>query len=211
MAQPYQLIYRLEDFRNSERYTTSTVNGGTLNIYKNIVPQVGKGNFSKLGIQAPAGTQFYINDTSSPIMMGRTGIYELDEDVNVSLLQFKAPVNYVLDEAATQQALENGINQTSDAEEFYTKYITIIGDKTQCPDNIDVAEQKTTSYWKDYNTVVNGGTLSNGMNIPKGYTEQMEGAQALLIRGINGIYSENGVKEIDNVIIDFLYEGGGSN
>lgn len=211
MAQPYQLIYRLEDFRNSERYTTSTVNGETLNIYKNIVSQVGKGNFSKLGIQAPAGTQFYINDTNSPIMIGRTGIYELDEDVNVSLLQFKAPINYILDEAATQQALENGINQTSAAEAFYNTYFTMINNKTQCPDNFDANDNKTTSYWKDYNVIANGGTLSNGTNLPKGYTEQMEGAQALLIRGINGIYSEDGVKEIDNVIIDFLYEGGDSN
>ena len=32
----------------------------------------------KLGIQAPANTIFYINDSKSPIKIGSYGIYELD-------------------------------------------------------------------------------------------------------------------------------------
>lgn len=33
---------------------------------------------TQLGIQADPGTKFYINNSTSPIMIGDTGIYELD-------------------------------------------------------------------------------------------------------------------------------------
>ena len=36
------------------------------------------GPVSQLGIQAPPGLRFYLNDSDYPIMVGETGIYELD-------------------------------------------------------------------------------------------------------------------------------------
>lgn len=42
------------------------------NIFKNYNPVV------QLGIQATPGTKFYINNSTTPIMVGATGIYELD-------------------------------------------------------------------------------------------------------------------------------------
>ena len=36
------------------------------------------GSISQLGIQAPPGTIFTLNESSAPIMVGKTGIYELD-------------------------------------------------------------------------------------------------------------------------------------
>ena len=36
------------------------------------------GPVSQLGIQAPSGLRFYLNDGGYPIAMGETGIYELD-------------------------------------------------------------------------------------------------------------------------------------
>lgn len=36
------------------------------------------GPVSQLGIQAPTGFKFYLNDGVSPIRIGETGIYELD-------------------------------------------------------------------------------------------------------------------------------------
>lgn len=36
------------------------------------------GPVSQLGIQAPPGLRFYLNDSTHPIMVGETGIYELD-------------------------------------------------------------------------------------------------------------------------------------
>ena len=40
----------------------------------------------KLGIQAPPGSQWQINDKK--ILIGRTGMYELDDDIIVSRLQY---------------------------------------------------------------------------------------------------------------------------
>jgi len=208
MAQPYQLYYRLEDFRTEERYQTSAIEGTALNIYNDIVSQFKKGNFSKLGIQAPAGTKFYINSSTSPIMIGRTGIYELDEDINVNFLRFEAPKNYELDEGETQKHLTNGIAQSKAAKAFYDKYMTTIAGLSG---NKDSQGNYTAQYWKDYNVIYQGGTLSNGEVIETGYSAQMDGACSEIIRGINGVYVEKGVKEINNVIIDFLIEEGGSN
>ena len=36
------------------------------------------GNISHLGIQATPGTKFYLNNSSFPIIIGSTGIYELE-------------------------------------------------------------------------------------------------------------------------------------
>lgn len=38
----------------------------------------GYGYISKLGIQGPPGLYFYLNSAENPIMIGKTGIYELD-------------------------------------------------------------------------------------------------------------------------------------
>ena len=207
MAQPYQLYYRLEDFRTEERYQTSLIGGTRLDIYNDIVSQFKKGNFNKLGIQAPPGTKFYINSSTSPIMIGRTGIYELDEDINVSSLKFEAPKNYELNESKTQEHLVEGINQTKAAKTFYDNYMDKIAG---LPGNKD-SQGYTAQYWKDYNVIYKGGTLSNNENIETGYSAQMEGAYSSMIQGINGVYDVKGVKEINNVIIDFLIEEGGSN
>ena len=214
MAQPYQLYYRLEDFRTEERYQTSKIGKDAsgkdiyLDIYNDIISQFKKGNFNKLGIQAPPGTKFYINSSTSPIMVGRTGIYELDESINVISLKFEAPKNYELNEGKTQEHLVEGINQTKAAKNFYDTYMAKIAGLSG---NTDSQGNYTSQYWKDYNVIYQGGTLSNGENIEVGYSAQMEGAYNSMIQGINGVYDEKGVKEINNVIIDFLIEEGGSN
>ena len=50
------------------------------------------GFISKLGIQGPVGLKFYLNSFSNPIMIGETGIYELDlENVGrITSIQFDA-------------------------------------------------------------------------------------------------------------------------
>ena len=45
---------------------------GNNNIFKEL------GVVTHLGIQAPSGTQFYLNNSSYSIRVGSTGIYELD-------------------------------------------------------------------------------------------------------------------------------------
>lgn len=45
-------------------------------VFGNIFQKLGP--VSQLGIQAPPGTRFYLNHSASPIMVGDTGIYELN-------------------------------------------------------------------------------------------------------------------------------------
>lgn len=206
MAQPYQLYYRLEDFRTEEQYQTSEIEGVPVNIYTDIVSQFKKGSFSKLGVQAPAGTKFYINSSTSPIMVGRTGIYELDEDISVNSLRFETPKNYKLNEGKTKEQLIKGIEISKAAKTFYEENMNEI---SALSGNVDGNGNFTSQYWKDYNIIYQGGTLSNGKEILEGYSTQMDNAYSNIIRGINGIYEENGIKEINNVIIDFLIEEGG--
>ena len=46
----------------------------------------------QLGIQALPGTKFYLNEATDPIIVGNTGIYELDlgGDTEISKIQFEA-------------------------------------------------------------------------------------------------------------------------
>lgn len=45
---------------------------------------------SKLGIQSVPGTKFYLNNSTNPIIIGNTGIFELDlnEQTEIIALQF---------------------------------------------------------------------------------------------------------------------------
>lgn len=207
MAVPNQIVYRLEDYRVEGGYIT-TPSG--INIHKEIVSQMKMGNFSKLGIQAPPGTKFQINGIS--IMMGRTGIYELDEDVQVATLVFEEIPNYEKDDEKTGIALSEGISLMKEAKELYNTYIIKDAETNieKYPGNVDEDKNFTTQYWLDYQKVMTGGTLSNGTVITTGYNTLIENARSQLLQGANGIYVANGTKELNNVIIDFLTEEGGS-
>lgn len=49
-------------------------------------------------------------------MIGRTGVYELDEEINITNLRFIRPKKYILDEDKTKQNLEEGKNGLEAAE-----------------------------------------------------------------------------------------------
>ena len=75
-----------------------------IDIYSNVLAQYK--NVKKIGIQAPPGTKFTFavglddKQVSSDriIMVGRTGIYELNDDIVISSLKFIKPQEYVLNE-----------------------------------------------------------------------------------------------------------------
>ena len=62
-------------------------------ISENLVPLTGAGDkpLIKLGIQAPIGTIVTINNKD--IMIGRSGVYELNSDIEVRSLYFKNYAN----------------------------------------------------------------------------------------------------------------------
>ena len=67
--------FRFEGFNNPNNYPSFSdynsvlTTGNIFHDYRLI---------SKLGIQAPVGMRFYLNNSDSPITIGKTGIYELD-------------------------------------------------------------------------------------------------------------------------------------
>ena len=123
MANVGQIIYNLEDYNSSGGYistangnTTQTITSATdpdyetnkIDIFtRNLVEIYASKQFSKVGIQAPPGTKLVMN-TNKNIMIGRTGVYELDEDIAITGLYFLRPKNYILDTETTEKNLSDG-------------------------------------------------------------------------------------------------------
>lgn len=145
---------------------------------------------TKLGVQAPPGTKFIINGDKN-IVMGRTGVYELDEDFEVTELVFIRPRKFKLDENSTDTALKEGIEALRTARENFEQAISEI-----------TAEPDTADYWKEYNTCY------------VDYMREYQNAYAQFLQGVNGIYTypnpddtdaDENFDELENIIIDFLY------
>lgn len=190
-----QVYYNVID-NNSGSYVSSGQN-----IFSDIIAQVGASQFNKVGVQAPAGTKIVMNE-SKTIMVGRTGIYELDDDIAITNMYFIRPRKYEKDEEASQQAIEQGTEgmqaadkkRADDLEQFY-KENPVIPDPDTDPEGY-------RAYWDSYN------------NIQTTYIEAYQTALSLYNQGVNGIYVLSNPDNIDapenyqdlyNVIIDFIY------
>lgn len=149
-----------------------------IDIYSEILTQAGTSSIKKLGIQAPNGTICYVNNQE--IMIGRTGIYELDEVVPVTSLRFIKKQTYILDNSATESQLQDAKDRIKSLEEkrkaamaalkpsdpnYYTKYIAIQEEFYQ------------------------------------GYSVALE----LYNEALQGIYIRGGEEDLENIIIDYLY------
>lgn len=104
-----QIIYNVIDFNNKNGFIStkkddisiiissinseSTYEEDKINIFNDLVFQINKSEhpLKKIGIQAPPGTHAILNDNKD-IIIGRTGIYELDEpDIFIKSIYFKRP------------------------------------------------------------------------------------------------------------------------
>ena len=190
-----QVYYNVID-NNSGSYVSSGQN-----IFSDIIAQVGASQFNKVGVQAPAGTKIVMNE-SKTIMVGRTGIYELDDDIAITNMYFIRPRKYEKDEEASQQAIKQGTEgmqaadkkRADDLEQFY-KENPVMPDPDTDPEGY-------RAYWDSYN------------NIQTTYIEAYQTALSLYNQGVNGIYVLPNPDNIDapetyqdlyNVIIDFIY------
>lgn len=209
MATIGQVVYNLQDFHSSgglistsAKNLSSTVTSESsgylaerLDIFNNdLVKLFNASSFSKLGIQAPPGTKVKLN-TNKLVMIGRTGVYELDEDIKITGLQFERPKKYVIDTAQTKQDLEEGIQGFEEAEQERETAL-------QALDTEYVGKDKDTEYWAAYT------------RIQDAYSEKYKVAQVKYISGVNGVYvlpnesnpnADENFEEIYNVIVDFLY------
>ena len=142
-------------------------------------------------------------NNAKTIMVGRTGIYELDDDIAITAMYFVRPRKYEKDEEASAEAIEQGVARMQAAadareralEQFYVDN-PIIPDRETDPEGYQ-------AYWDAYN------------NIQMTYIAAYQEALNLYNSGINGIYvlpnpgdvdAPENYQDLYNVIIDFIYE-----
>lgn len=209
MATIGQVVYNLQDFHSSGGLISTSIEDlsstitselsnyaeARVNIFTNDLVKLFKAtSFSKLGIQAPPGTKVRLN-LNKLIMIGRTGVYELDEDIEITGLQFERPKKYIVDTIATQDSLWQGIDGFETAERDRKIALSDLDNKYKNKD-------KDSDYWKRYT------------EIQDAYAERYAEAQAKYVAGVNGIYilpnpdkedADENYEELYNVIVDFVY------
>lgn len=200
MATIGQVVYNLQDFHTGGLISTdssnlsNTITSDSPNYSTNrldifsvdlVVDKFNNQPFSKLGIQAPPGTKIQLND-GKLIIIGRTGVYELDEDIQVTHLKFIQPKKYKLNRAKSQEYLQTGSEGLEKAEQIRTEKLKKLNDEYATKD-------KDEAYWARY------------IRIQNDFDASYSKAQSNYIIGINGFYEEDGFEELYNVIIDFLY------
>lgn len=176
MADIGQIQYNVRD--NNGQY----IGNNKYNIFdQNLVEAYPANRFTKVGIQAPPGTKVIMSKSNKVIIIGRTGIYELDENIPIDYLRFEHPIEYKFDQDATQEALNEGINALKEAEKYKKE-------------TIDTLDPDSETYWEDY---------TKYQDI---YFNKYKEALALYKKGVNGVYDPVGEKDLDDIIIDFIYE-----
>lgn len=183
-----QIYYRVVD-------TSSTGDGkhyisSGIDIYNDIVSASSAKQFTKVGIQAPPGAQVVMN-ASKTIMIGRTGIYELDEDIVITSMKFVRPTVYIKDEKESESKKQEGEKIIKEAKVALEAAIAALGEE---PTNPTSDAYKT--YWNGYNEA------------NETYITAFQKGSTILNQGLNGVYKEDKtvVGELDNVIVDFIYD-----
>lgn len=157
----------------------------------------GFNNVKKIGIQAPPGTKFTFNkattqDTGEWIMVGRTGIYELNDDIVINYLRFQRPQNYIVNKELSQQLQATGTGIMKVARDIFLQKINEL-EKTlgQAPDRTEAGSE----YWTEYN------------NAHQNYITQYKSGLGIYLKGKAGIYvPDPTIVDLYNIIIDFTYE-----
>lgn len=157
----------------------------------------GFNNVKKIGIQAPPGTKFTFNkattqDTGEWIMVGRTGIYELNDDIVINYLRFQRPQNYIVNKELSQQLQATGTGIMKVARDTFLQKINEL-EKTlgQAPDRTEAGSE----YWTEYN------------NAHQNYITQYKSGLGIYLKGKAGVYvPDPTIIDLYNIIIDFTYE-----
>lgn len=195
---------------------------------QNLFQQNGK-KVTKLGIQAPAGTRFYINTTDQDAnkiecLMGKTGMYELDEDnLIIQHLSFVKQFEKILDSDKTKAyiTIGNEIIETAIQNRTYRfnyedwrKHEEQTSSKVENSEGQIIATSQnyckitsnieTTGIKRDPNTVLDDEKIK----IENIYYDEYIFGYKYILQAENGIYDENAAKPIDfkNIIIDYVEE-----
>ena len=165
MANIKQIVYNLADWQYSGGYISTSKNLSTIVRSHNDEGEVNK-NYEtnkidifnnifdgkivkKVGIQAAPGTQFIISDSknideSLVSIIGRSGIYELNENINIQYLKFIKPSIYDLDTDQTNYYLKAGMENLVAAEANRRDQLDDL--KAQYGDKYS----ENPAYWTDY-------------------------------------------------------------
>lgn len=132
-------------------------------------------------------------------MVGRTGIYELNDDIVISSLKFIKPQEYVLNEELSKQIQGQGIKVMKEARD---KFLATINQLTQEASQAPDASITGSDYWEKFNKA------------HQTYVERYQKGLGLYLKGKSGMYTKknNSATDLYNIIIDFTYEsktGGG--
>lgn len=183
-----QIYYRVVD-------TSSTGDGkhyisSGIDIYNDIVSASNAKQFTKVGIQAPPGAQVVMN-ASKTIMIGRTGIYEFDEDIVITSMKFVRPTVYIKDEKESESKKQEGEKIIKEAKVALEAAIAALGEEPTDP-----TSDAYKTYWNGYNEA------------NETYIAVFQKGSAILNQGLNGVYKEDKtvIGELDNVIVDFIYD-----
>ena len=183
-----QIYYRVVD-------TSSTGDGkhyisSGIDIYNDIVSASSAKQFTKVGIQAPPGAQVVMN-ASKTIMIGRTGIYQLDEDIVITSMKFVRPTVYIKDEEESESKKQEGEKIIKEAKVALEAAIAALGEEPTDP-----TSDAYKTYWSGYNEA------------NETYITAFQKGSAILNQGLNGVYKEDKtvIGELDNVIVDFIYD-----
>lgn len=210
MASVGQVYYNVLDKNNGNRISNIT----SKNLFEgggNVVSAVSASRFTKIGIQAKPGTMVVMNE-SKEIMIGQSGIYELDEGIAVTSLYFIKPKKYQLDEEGSAKAIADGAEAIRKAEEAKAKslivevdgdiLVLVNGSWISEPDR-ETEPELFAQFWDIYNSAQNT------------FKEEYESAYNTYQTGVNGIYtlpnpgnleSAENYDDLYDVIIDFIWE-----
>lgn len=183
-----QIYYRVVDtssIGDGKHYISSGID-----IYNDIVSASSAKQFTKVGIQAPPGAQVVMN-ASKTIMIGRTGIYELDEDIVITSMKFVRPTVYIKDEKESESKKQEGEKIIKEAKVALEAAIAALGEEPTDP-----TSDAYKTYWNGYNEA------------NETYIAVFQKGRAILNQGLNGVYKEDKtvIGELDNVIVDFIYD-----
>lgn len=203
MANIGQVVYNVP---NKTAGTGTYKYPSSIDIYSDIVAQVGARQFSKVGVQSPPGTRLVLN-TNKQILIGRTGIYELDEDIAITNLYFVQPTKYSRNEEESLAAVNEGLTIIKRAESVRVEKMRALNFNYPTPPG-----PEDTAYWNSYNTIESEYLNGDGSSEPEydgeGNMTNNPGYNIGLNRynlGTNGIYDLDGYEDLENVIVDFIY------
>ena len=131
-------------------------------------------------------------NASKTIMIGRTGIYELDEDIAITSMYFVRPKNYIKDEEETELKKQQGEKIIKDAKAALEAAIKALGEEPT-----DQTSEAYKTYWNGYNEANDT------------YIAAFQEGSATLNQGLNGVYKldeDNPYGDLENVIVDFIYD-----